>query len=202
MHYYRVRRTGKAGQAELLIGVGPVGKCTVPGCDRTKHSRGLQYCFLHYERVRRTGTTDAPKPFVASPCPVEGCDRKVQENGMCKLHATRTRRHGDPNVYIAHGDRDLARGERHFHWTGEEVTYFGVHQRLRKQEGSAKKRSCFDCGHPARQWSYDHCDPDERLSENGLPYSTNLERYQPRCVPCHKAYDLAHIAHLACDVAS
>lgn len=196
MHYYRIRRTGEAGPAELLIGRGPIEPCTLPDCDRPKHSRGLQYCFLHYERVRRTGTPDAPKLFIAALCPVEGCDRKVQELGMCKLHATRFRRHGNPNVFIPPSERDLACGERNVNWTGEDATYNGVHQRLRKQKGSAKKRPCFDCGSRARQWSYDHCDPDERVSEDGLPYSVNLDRYQTRCVPCHKAYDLAHIAHL------
>jgi hypothetical protein len=116
---------------------------------------------------------------------------------MCKLHATRLRRHGDPHVVIPSDERDLAIGERNTNWTGDGATYLAMHQRLRKHRGPARTRACFACGAPARQWSYDHCDPDERVSDDGLPYSVNLDRYQPRCVPCHKAYDLAHIAHLA-----
>lgn len=193
MHYYRVRRTGSTGGAERIYPTAP-GVCTVPGCEGKRRSSGVAYCQLHYERVRRTGVPDAPQPFVPDPCPVDGCERHVQERGMCKMHATRMRRHGDPNVSIKQADRNFPRGEESHAWTGDDATYAGIHQRLRRMRGAASEHACVDCASPARQWSYNHADPEGRLDEaTGLPYSTDLDHYDPRCVPCHKKHDLARI---------
>lgn len=194
MHYARQRRTGDVGPAATKY-PDELGTCTAPACDNPKRSRGVDYCGLHYERLRRTGTFDAPKPFVPTPCSVEDCKRKSDELGMCKLHATRVRRHGDPHVFIVPAERNMPRRERSHAWTGDQATYAAVHQRLRKWQGSARGYPCVDCDQPARQWSYDHADPDGRIDEGlGLPYSTDLDHYDPRCVPCHKKHDLALIA--------
>ena len=44
----------------------------------------------------------------------------------------------------------------------------------------------------AEQWSYDHEDPDEMVSPEGLPYSVDLARYKPLCCTCHWRFDGAH----------
>lgn len=67
-------------------------------------------------------------------------------------------------------------------------TYSGVHQRMPSLEG----RACWQCGDPAEQWAYDHDDPNELVSEKGLPYSLDQARYKPMCRPCHGRFDLEH----------
>lgn len=73
------------------------------------------------------------------------------------------------------------------------VDYAGAHERVRVLRGPAKTHSCADCGEPAQSWSYDRQDPDERTGVKnygrGLAYSLNPSHYQPRCKPCHSAFD-------------
>ena len=63
--------------------------------------------------------------------------------------------------------------------------------------GAASEHDCVDCGGSAYQWSYDHSDPDERVATEppltGIAYSLNPEHYSPRCVPCHKRFDLGRL---------
>jgi hypothetical protein len=169
--------------------------CSVEGCDKPRRSSGVPYCQKHYSRVRRHGHAEAtrkpPQP-ATGPCPVEGCDQPQSYNGMCKKHATRVARHGDPHAFTHQRDRNLPRGQANPHWTGDDATYFAVHQRLASSKGRASGLSCVDCGGAAAQWSYDHSDAQERSSEFG-PYSVDLDRYDPRCVPCHKEHDLRFI---------
>lgn len=69
------------------------------------------------------------------------------------------------------------------------VTYRGAHRRTIADRGPASSYSCVDCGHAARQWSYDHSDLAQLLSAKGAAYSTDPAHYQPRCVPCHLKFD-------------
>jgi len=78
----------------------------------------------------------------------------------------------------------------------EEVTYITVHVRLRTQRGRASDRACA-CGAPARQWAYQHGDPQERTGLIGgrqgwLTFSPNLDAYAPMCFPCHRRLDQQH----------
>lgn len=68
------------------------------------------------------------------------------------------------------------------------VQYAGAHDRIKRQRGSASTHPCADCGKPATDWSYDGLDPDE-LTEGRLLYSLKVDHYEPRCKPCHGAYD-------------
>ena len=80
-------------------------------------------------------------------------------------------------------------------WRGDDCGYGGAHDRVTRMWGApASAWSCADCGGPAAHWSYDHADPDEKSAEVNdcvLPYSLKPSHYQPRCVPCHKRFDLA-----------
>jgi HNH endonuclease len=78
--------------------------------------------------------------------------------------------------------------EFHTQWQGVDVSYGGLHKRLRKERGSADARECVDCGDQAAQWSYDHSDPNEKRGSVG-PYSLDMDRYQPRCRRCHILFD-------------
>lgn len=75
---------------------------------------------------------------------------------------------------------------------GTSTTYHGAHYYVRKRRGLARRYSCIDCGRPARQWSYDHADPNELVGPTGLEYSTDPSHYQPRCIGCHAAFDQRH----------
>lgn len=171
-------------------GGGRMKACSVAGCD--KPHRGLGYCQTHYWRVRRHGSPEPTRNYSGPQigvCPVEGCDQPKSYNGMCKKHATRVARHGDPNVCIQPQDRNVQRGAAHHSWTGKDASYFAMHQRVDAALGPASKQACVDCRAPARHWSYDRSDPDERTSDLG-PYSTKIEHYAARCVSCHKRFDL------------
>lgn len=74
--------------------------------------------------------------------------------------------------------------------------YRAMHHRVSKMLGSAREQSCVDCGGQAAEWSYDNSDPDEITGMSGdsqVAYSLDQSRYQPRCIPCHRAFDGTHI---------
>lgn len=60
--------------------------CAVEGCQRPYRCSG--YCGLHYDRMRKTGTTDLPTP-VQRICQVPGCGRKHNCQGYCAAHYAR-----------------------------------------------------------------------------------------------------------------
>lgn len=165
-------------------------QCKIADCEKPPKAHGL--CVKHYSRLRRHGHAEPTRRYSGPQvgiCPVEGCEQPKSFNGMCKLHATRVARHGDPLIVIHQRDRDLPRGADNPHWAGDRITYGGMHIRVRKTRGPASEHSCVDCARTASQWSYDRSDPNERMASEG-PYSTNVDHYVARCVPCHKKHDL------------
>lgn len=166
--------------------------CAAGECERETRSARALYCEMHYYRLRRTGKLTA-RPWAArtpGPCSVGDCENPAQDVGMCFKHAARMRRHGDPRVVIHQRDRQLPCGSANPRWAGDGITYGGMHLRVRNVLGSARDHLCVDCGDQARQWSYDHDDPGERHAAEGA-YSLNIGHYLPRCVPCHKKFDLS-----------
>lgn len=115
-------------------------------------------------------------------CVVDGCSDPARTiAGYCGKHNERVRRHGDPDTVLVPK------------WTGDQASYSAVHLRLRKWRGRASAHQCIDCGKRAGQWSYGHArGPGHRECEVG-PYSVDLADYDPRCVTCHKKFDLAHL---------
>lgn len=202
MHYVRYRRTGSY---ELLPRrPRPIVLCAVDGCVTPARSRvnTLRVCKLHWKRWRRNGHWEqvrkvAPPRRERGICIMEGCGKTdTGAHGYCKMHKTRIERHGDPSISIPPSERKNRALEEHPAWTGDDVTYRGVHQRVRAIHGSASKHSCVDCGGQAKQWSYDHKDPDERLT-GPAPHSIHIEHYEPRCISCHKKFDLAYLRSIA-----
>lgn len=123
------------------------------------------------------------------------CDSPHWGRGYCKLHYHRWRRTGDPHQVRPRGSRQ--RGPDGPGWRGDAVGYYGAHRRVRLERGPASAHLCVDCGkRPARQWSYDHNDPNERprvRDSTGRvisgPFSTNPAMYSPRCTGCHRRLD-------------
>jgi hypothetical protein len=142
--------------------------------------------------MRRNGTMELTNPQRPSRggCHIEGCDlTDIGPHQLCAKHYARFRRYGDPQY--SPGPR-VRFGPDNNKWVGDEVGYYGAHQRLYTRRGPAAAHPCADCGGVAAQWSYDRQDPDEKLSLWG-PYSTDPAHYVARCTPCHKSFDLAAI---------
>lgn len=165
-------------------------RCTADGCDKPIRSSRSPWCEMHYYRLRRKGTLTARTWHRRGICAVDGCDQAEKLRGYCSRHETRYRRHGDPLVVR---QPRVHSGAANGWWSGDAVTYSGAHDRVRHARGAASGHLCADCGGQASQWSYDHADANEKPSTEG-PYSADVEHYEPRCVPCHKAFDLHYLS--------
>jgi hypothetical protein len=77
----------------------------------------------------------------------------------------------------------------------DDLSYNGVHQRLRRVLGDASNYACVDCGKEAQQWSLTITESTVIYSgRNGksrllLPFSRNLDDYDTRCGSCHVKRD-------------
>lgn len=161
--------------------------CSVDECDRGHYAKG--YCQLHYQRLKRTdelGPTTSKLMSRAGNC--AECSHPVWARGLCNVHYTRWNKHGNVDTVLIGGC--CLRGPNHPNWKGTEITYHSAHHRLRRTRGPAKAQLCVDCGGGAQQWSYNGtADGDELTSEMG-DYSPDPQHYDPRCIPCHKKFDL------------
>ena len=161
--------------------------CTVEGCtrnDRVVHGM----CGMHYQRMRKRGSTDRPTP---EHCTIANCNGTHAARGLCEKHYSRLKRTGQPHVRNA---RTYDRGPENVAWVGDDVTYVGAHCRVKRLRGSARDHTCIDCGRPAADWSYDHADPNEKHCAQG-PYSPDPDHYDPRCKRCHNRFDHGHHDH-------
>lgn len=157
--------------------------CIVDGCDRPQSKRG--YCDPHYLRVRRTGSPGVAriKPPGRSRCSVANCGRQMYAKSYCEKHYRRTRVYGDCE-YV----------QRRY-YVGDDISYNGLHYRLRRWLGSARNQACTFCGRGAFDWAYMGTDQNERHDEaTGLPYSPDLIHYRPLCRSCHVRFDRFDLA--------
>ena len=156
--------------------------CDVAGCSRPARTRNGALCEAHYYRARRTGSTTDP---VRQPetCSIDGCVNPTHCWSMCQMHYLRVKQHGDPG-YVNEGPNNPA-------WTGDDATYGAVHQRVRRVRGPARRYACIDCGARAKHWSYQR---RGGTVHDRMAYETDVWSFEPRCVPCHKRFDLACLA--------
>lgn len=100
-------------------------------------------------------------------------------------------------VYVRHCSRacfaQSFSGSNGTNWQGDDVGYSAAHTRVRRLRGSATFYQCTDCGAQAAQWSVDR-ETEGLRQQDGMPYSPDPNAYVPRCVSCHKLYDLAAVA--------
>lgn len=173
--------------------------CAVDGC--LKPIKRAGYCYGHYMKTWRYGT---PTP--------QHAQRWADLSGVVFGQLVALRRIGGAASYwecrcscgslVLVRTGDLNRGStQSCGGTCRPVAvprsdgcgYWGAHSRVRVDRGSASSHACVDCGVTAYQWSYNHADPDERLSQDaatcGMPFSLDPVNYDPRCVTCHKAFD-------------
>lgn len=172
--------------------------CRVTGCDKPGRSMTQDVCPMHYHRKYRTGS------YEIQPKPPRWADLTGRRYGTlvvtartsaghwqctCDCGATCTRRAGDLNRT---GDRNTCNTPgKHLQ---DDPGYGAAHDRVRRLHGPASQHACTDCGRQAAHWSYNHRDPNPRyaygLSPHPVAYSSDPKHYEPRCVPCHKRYDL------------
>jgi len=71
------------------------------------------------------------------------------------------------------------------------IGYEAAHMRIAQAKGAAAQHDCIDCGKQAEDWSYDYTDTTEYVCRRRFVlYSTDPQRYQPRCRKCHKRHDM------------
>lgn len=129
-------------------------------------------------------------------CRIENCGDEVLAVELCNKHYIRTRKHGDPEVNLKPRSRSRP-GASHPRWLPDEhVSYQVIHQRIRRDQGSARNRACINCDRPGLHWAYQGGDPAERLDEQGFIYSIHPEFYKPMCGKCHSSLDKAKNAEL------
>lgn len=163
-------------------------ECRVDGC--AKESRGRGLCSMHWTRWRKHGDPNIVKRSgvdyqAPRTCSVDGCAVRAHSHGFCPKHLRRWQKHGDPQHIAPITGRPPA---------GEFPSYGAIHKRLTRSLGPARLHLCIDCGKPAQEWSYDGSDPDQiEALERGSTvfYSLDIERYEPRCVSCHRKHDQA-----------
>lgn len=202
-HYKRFMRYGTTTLPERVPRSQRPLPCQIEGCEAPRHQY-QRYCGSHYMKWYRHGD-----PFFQQTH--DHADLTGERFGMltavsytpatdalpptwlckCDCGTTTSVRTGDLN-----SGNITSCGDPKHRWQ-DDVEYGAAHCRVRFHRGSASAQSCVDCGAAAAHWSYDHADPDERTSTTvkGNPaYSLKIEHYVPRCVPCHKAFDLARLA--------
>lgn len=70
--------------------------CYIDGCHKSVFGAGL--CSTHYQRKRRTGSTDDPVIQSHLPCTLAGCETNRFANGLCQKHYQAKQRYGDPLI--------------------------------------------------------------------------------------------------------
>lgn len=188
-------------------GVGPLtakgradkGPCAVEECPKRAYRKG--WCYAHYMKDWRNGTpTPEHRPRWMDirgqrfgTLTVTGI--RVGRFWVCQCDCGETVERDAGNLRI-NGDRNRC-GTPGKHYYTDDPGYGAAHDRVRRIHGSASQHPCIDCNEPAYHWSYDHLDADELMYEyesgKFIAYSAKPEHYQPRCVPCHKRYDLDRI---------
>lgn len=182
-HYQQVKKYGCVQQTKKKY-----KWCTVPGCELRANRTGAGLCEKHYMRLRRNGTFESIQKRVPdAECKADGCHaRAFRVDGFCRNCGLRFDRNGVLDRHV---------GVLHPNWNSfDSVGYSTVHQRIRNWMGSARNYQCVDCNKKAAHWSYNHRSPfeKEQVVEGYLVrYSPLLCDYEPRCVKCHKRFDLS-----------
>lgn len=167
-------------------------QCSVDNCDKPVKTR--QLCNAHYSAFLKFGDPTVSHKRRATLCSVEDCGRPHEALGFCVMHYARYKSNGDPLVRRTSGPRPKGAANPKY-LVGTDVNYWVAHRRVKAARGTASQFACVDCGNAAREWSYDKTDPEQLYgppkpgSPYIAPYSLDVQRYHPRCVPCHRWQD-------------
>lgn len=153
--------------------------CSIAECGDAVKARG--WCSKHYQRWVKHGDPAYSPPQTR--CSVNGCERPHKGHGLCKLHYRRVRATGSPFGIRKGGPPRI-----------ERPSYATAHGRTVSARGPARENPCAHCGGTARDWAYDHDDPQELhdvVRGMVLRYSADPEHYLPLCKSCHARFDRA-----------
>lgn len=175
-------------------------ECSVNGCNEPVKRPTTGLCYGHYMKNWRYGT----------PTPVHR--PRVKMKAGTRFGALVARTHLGAGAWLCECDCGRSRvaksgelnrgsaitcGDRAVHYRQDYVVYYTAHDRVRSDRGKAGDYRCIDCGAQADHWSYNHQDPNELYSDSpsslGAPYSLDVDNYDPRCITCHRRFDLAYI---------
>jgi hypothetical protein len=107
------------------------GICGIVGCGKSgvlTHG----WCPMHYQRWRRTDTTDARPTSVPKRCEVQECVRPSRRNGYCSMHNIRYRTHGDPLIVKRIQGDNPRRFMQYVDASGDCWIWTGVRHRTRR----------------------------------------------------------------------
>jgi hypothetical protein len=172
-------RTTTKARADINHALHPWKTCDVESCDKPARARTAALCKMHYHRVYRYGSLERVYPSGTPAAlrvinPRKMADLTGQRFGtlrvtgragtgwrcVCDCGEVRTARTGDLNRTGLGNTCGVKRNH-----LSEDVDYTAVHSRIRNYRGSADGYACVECGVTAKHWSYDHLDPDERISQ-------------------------------------
>lgn len=185
----------------------PQPVCTVDDCDKAARSRSASLCPMHYHRQYRYGTLHRTSDLIAQgKMPRKGIDLSGKRYGtltviryeasrwICRCDCGATRRASAGELNRTGNANTCGLKANHL---SDAVDYGAAHDRVRRTRGQARRYPCVDCGTTAAHWSYDHADSNEKVSTSertqGVAYSLDTRHYEPRCVPCHKRFDLGRM---------
>lgn len=115
-------------------------------------------------------------------------ERARQYRATAKYRAYRTAYNRRPEVKAKQLERVMAKyvpAPNGIRWKGDEVGYYGMHYRLRRDVDLS---ACCVCGEQGRVEAALLTGRGNH-EENGLSYSVDAEDYVPMCVRCHRLYD-------------
>jgi hypothetical protein len=156
-HYARWLRNGDP----LITNRNPVGAvCAINSADCATGGRLKRgWCSTHYGRWLKYGDPLAEvrtpaKPYGDALCKVGSEDCSIGGpliRGYCGTHYQRLQIHGDPLFVLP-----APKGEDHPHWSGDDISYKGMHRRLERERGKASScvNGCLDA--PRYEWAHIH----------------------------------------------
>ncbi len=154
---------------------------------RARYSRDRDKILQRHKRYRGS---------VVQHCDTTGCGNRAQSNSEGSLcsrclwrrdHWGTVDESGRPKI-------EWPSGEAHYAWKGDSIGYSTAHARTQRVRGKATECSCTDCGQQASEWSYRGGSTREVVGPNSqgvvMAYSPDPDDYEPRCIPCHRVFDL------------
>lgn len=151
--------------------------CVIVDCGKVQASGG--YCAMHNYRIKTSGSPHSTTSgrMNRSPnevCEVDGCGQPKRKRNWCASHYAQWQREGEVRPFL-------------YKWG--DGGYIPAHTTLRNKRGKASEYKCVDCGSQAQEWSYAGGCPNEIVDRQGLAFSRDLSRYDPRCIRCHRHFD-------------